>query len=82
MIIDVVYDVHEHPQLDKDLKCVIMVKKKKFMSHHLQVDEIIKSNMITFNIAIASQRRNVRLNTYIRLNARHICAVLLKFMSV
>jgi len=51
LIIDVVYDVHEHQQLYKYLIHIVMVKRIK--SHYLQVDEMIKSNMITFNITIA-----------------------------
>jgi hypothetical protein len=52
MIIDVVYDVHEHQQLYKYLMLIIMIKRTK--SQNLHVDEMIKSNIITFNIAIAS----------------------------
>ncbi len=51
MIIDVVYDVHEHQQLYKYLILIIMIKRTK--SQNLHVDEMIKSNIITFNIAIA-----------------------------
>ena len=51
MIIDVVYDAHEHRQLYKYLILIFMAKRIK--SSNLQVDETIKRNTITFNIAIS-----------------------------
>jgi hypothetical protein len=48
LIIVVVYDVHEHQQLQKYFILIIMIKRI-----NLQVVDMIRINIITFNIAIA-----------------------------
>jgi hypothetical protein len=48
LIIVVVYDVHEHQQLQKYFILIIMIKRI-----NLQVVDMIRSNIITFNIAVA-----------------------------